>query len=343
MVYVAIGPRVLAYDPATQSQAWIFPAEDSSALFYAPPSAQDGQVIIGDYGQAGGFFSPRVTVSIYSLQEDDAPAITQTWLNNTSAHDKIVAPPLQVEDRVYVGTADNHILALNAVDGSQIWDFETDHAIWGQPAYRDGTLYVASMDWTVYALNAESGELIWNTELGGALASRPVLGEDLVYVSSYDGHVHALDMASGEERWKAPAEPAPDWVWGAPALDGESLYFGDIQGNLYAVNSQSGEELWTQPKTTDSGMQTSPIIANGTLYVATEETTGESPTGALTAYEAATGRQVWSEATAAPLYATPVIVGDTIVVGQQTADALLIGFDLATGQERWRFALPQTD
>lgn len=335
-VYLAFGPRVLAFDTATQEQAWIYPTEESQVAFYAAPSVQEGRVIFGDYGRAGGFFSPRVTTSIYALQENESGGVTELWTNAESATDKIVAPPLQVEDIVYVGTADNYVLALDAATGSERWNFEADHAIWGEPVYRDGMLYVASMDWSVYALDAETGQQEWATRLGGALPSRPVLGETLLYVSSFDGNVHALDIATGEQQWQAAAT---DWVWGAPALADDVLYFGDIQGNLFSVDAQTGEQLWTQPS--ESVVQTSPIYADGVLYIASDKS-GETPAGALTAYDASNGQQIWSQPTSVPLYAAPVIVGDAVVVGLQNADSLLIGFDLVSGQELWRFALPQT-
>lgn len=338
LVYLAFGPQVLAYDPATQSQAWLHPLEASTASFFAAPAATDGRVVFGDYGRAGGLFSPRVTVSVYGLQENEAGGASQLWANTTDAHDKIVAPPLQVENQVFVGTADNHVLALDATNGSLQWDYETGHAIWGRPAYRDGTLYVSSMDWSVYALDATSGELQWSTALGGALPSGPILGDDLLYVSSFDGNVHALDIASGEERWAAPG--AGDWVWGAPSVVDGTVYFGDIAGNIYAVDAQTGEQQWT--KATQAAIQTSPVVVGDTLYVASE-IAGETPTGALTAYSTSDGQQLWTVPTSTPLYATPVLVGDTLVVATQDANALLIGLDLTNnGQELWRYALPQT-
>jgi outer membrane protein assembly factor BamB len=335
-VFLAFGPRVVAYDPATQSQSWIYPAENGAVQFYSAPSVEGEQVVFGDYGRAGGFFSPRVTVSIYAVENAGSSAPGNLWTNSESAADKIVAPPLQVDDQVFVGTADNHLLAFNASDGSEQWDYETDHAIWGQPAFRDGTVYVASMDHSVYALKADSGELIWQTELGGALPSRPVLGNDLMYVSSFDGNVHALDIASGEAQWAAPAA---DWVWGAAALADGAIYYSDIQGNVYAADADTGEQLWT--KSSGARVQTNPVVVGDTLYIASQ-TAGETPGGALTAYATTDGAQVWTQPTAAPLLATPVIVGDdTIVVALQDADTLLIGFDLATGQELWRFASPE--
>ena len=335
-VYLAFGPRVLAYDPATQTRNWIYPEEDGAVQFYSAPSVEGERVVFGDYGRAGGFFSPRVTVTIYGLQNVDSGVPGTLWTNSESAADKIVAPPLQVGDQLFVGTADNHVLALNATDGSQHWDYETGHAIWGQPAYRDGVLYVASMDWSVYALDAETGDLIWQTPLGGALPSRPVLGEELIYVSSFDGNVHALEIASGELQWSAPAT---DWVWGAAALDNGVIYYTDIAGNIFAADAQTGEQLWT--RATDVKIQTNPVVVGDTLYIASQ-TGGDTLAGALTAFATADGTQRWIQPTAAPLLTTPVVVGeDTIVVGTQDTAALLIGFDLATGQELWRYTLPE--
>lgn len=336
-VYLAFGPRVLAYDTQTQTQNWIYPAESSTVQFFSAPSLDGEQVVFGDYGRAGGFFSPRVTVSIYALENADSGAPREFWINSTAATDKIVAPPLFADGKLYVGTADNNVLALNPDDGALLWRYETGHAIWGQPAFADGVLYVASMDHSAYALDADSGELIWRTEIGGALPSSPILGDGLLYVSSFDGNVHALDMASGEVRWSAPAD---NWVWGAAALADGVLYFSDIDGSLFAVDARTGEQLWTQE--TGGNVQSSQVVVGETLYVASG-IAGEPPTGALTAYATADGSQLWTQPTTVPLTTTPVVVGDdTIVVGMQNADTLLIGFDLATGQELWRYSLPET-
>ena len=92
-VYLAYGPRVLAYDPATQERSWIFPEENGAVQFYSAPSVEGDRVVFGDYGRAGGFFSPRVTVSIYGLNNVASGAPGALWTNSESASDKIVAPP----------------------------------------------------------------------------------------------------------------------------------------------------------------------------------------------------------------------------------------------------------
>lgn len=335
-VYLANGPQVLAYNTETQQARWTFPPEPSATvLFYAAPNYEGGEVVFGNYGQAGGFLSPRVTVSIYALEDAETGLPPTLWTNTTSATDKIVAPALQVDDKVYVGTADNHILALNRDTGEEIWDYKIGHSVWGQPAFRDGIVYVASMDWSVYALDGETGALKWTTPLNGALASRPVLNKDMLYVSSFDGSVHALDIATGAERWSAAASNA---IWGAPALSEDNrLYFGDTSGDMHAVDAQTGDPIWNDD--TDGVIQAAPILADGILYVASQ-TDAAATTGELRAYAAVDGEQLWQVTTPVPLWTTPVIVGDSVVVALQNADALLIGYDLKSGSELWRYVPP---
>ncbi len=338
-VYLAHGPGVLSYDVEGRDASWIFPPEpNASLLFFAAPNSDEDQVVFGDYGASGGFLSPSVTVSIYSLPIAASGVVQPEWTNSDSATDKIVAPALQVGDIVYVGTADDHLLALNRSTGEELWDFEMGHAVWGQPTYDDGVLYVANMDWSVYALDPISGDVLWEQMLGGALPSKPIVDDSTVYVSSFDGSVYALNRANGEIRWQAPAEGV---VWGAPTVDDDVVYFGDILGNIYKVDAASGMPIWSVAS--DVVIQASPVLANGMLFVASEVGTEDEPTGALTAYSAVDGTQMWRTPTLVPLYTTPVVVNDdTIVVAQQNADALLVGFDTATGTERWRYALPSS-
>lgn len=335
-VYLAYGPQVLSFNADTQTANWLYPPEaDAGVLFFSAPNVEDDQVVFGDYGRSGGFFSPQVTVSVYALPESANGSITANWTNSEAAHDKIVAPALQVEDTVYVGTADNDLLALDRASGEQKWRFETGHAIWGQPTYADGVLYVASMDWSLYALDADSGELIWQQELGGALPSKPALDDNTLYISSFDRSVYALNRANGEIRWQVPAEGV---VWGSPTVVDDVVYFGDIVGNIYKVDAASGEIVWSI--TSDTTIQASPVLVDDRLFVASA-INGDEPTGALTAYSAEDGTQLWRIPTLVPLFTTPVVVNnDTIVVAQQNADALLIGFDTTNGTERWSFAAP---
>jgi outer membrane protein assembly factor BamB len=336
-VFVAYGPGVIAYDVANERQAWAFPQEPSRVPIFAAPSIQDSRIIVGDFGAPGGFFSPGNVVTIYSLQDVEQGTPTIAWSTNEVTRASIVAPPLQVGDRVFVGTADNHIIALDAANGTLLWDFEVGNSVWGQPAYKDGVVFVAVLDKRVYAIDVESGEPVWSepATLAGALASRPVVDSDLVYVTSFDGQLHALSSSSGELVWSANGQ---DWIWGAPTLVDGIVYFVDVQGNVYAVDSETGAQIWSQG--IGLSVDTSPVVVNDTIYIASQGN-ADTRQGLLTALNITDGRQLWQQSTPAPLHTTPVVVEDTIVVALQSESALLIGFDLETGSQQWQYLPPQ--
>lgn len=335
-VYVAYGPGVMAYDVAAGERAWFYPDEPVQAPFYAAPSLQDGRVILGDFGATGGFFNPSPTVSLYGLQEDDDETPEVLWTNSELAEARIVGSPLQVDDTAYVGTAGNKVFALNAEDGSEIWRFETGNSVWGQPTYKDGVLFVSSLDRNVYALDATTGEEIWRTALAGAIASSPVVNGDLVYVTSFDNHLHALSQSDGETQWSVEAA---DWIWGSPVLAEDAVYFADKPGNVYAVDALSGEQLWTQSVAGD--VQTAPAVSETAVYIVSDVNAGtDEATGLLTALDVDDGGELWQQETQTPLYTTPVIVDDVVIVAVQSETALLIAFNQDTGVQAWQVGPP---
>lgn len=337
-VYVAYGPGVIAYNVAEQSQDWFFPQEANRALqFFAAPSVDNSHVIFGDFGVAGGMLSPGIVVTLYALDDSGQGLPGTLWAKNDIVSDRVVAPPLQVGNQVFVGTANNFLLALNAATGEKQWEFETGHSIWGRPAFKDGVLFVASMDKNIYALEAETGQELWHTGLGGALASSPVTNTDLVYVTSFDGRLHALNMTTGAEVWSAAAE---DWIWDSPAFANDVVYYADIKGNVYAVDAVTGTQIWSQQL--GQAIQTSPVVVGDKVYIAAQgDITVEEPQGTLTALDAASGRELWQKTAPASLYTTPVVVNDSLIVALQSESALLIAFDLETGGQQWVFAPPQ--
>jgi outer membrane protein assembly factor BamB len=354
-VYVAYGAGVVAVDIVQEEETWSYPsAPNRNVQFYAAPSVQDGRIVFGDYGASGGLLHPGVTVQIYAYGLDegvegsgigcgDASDSTPEclWIQGPSRHeyinDRIVAPPLQVDDRVFVGTADNFVLALDANSGDSVWPqpFEAGHSIWGQPIHDDGVLYVGSLDRSVYALDAATGDEIWQSDVGGSVSDRAGDDSDLVYVGSFDRQVHALDKASGESRWTAPTEAA---VWGAPTLADDTVYFVDLSGNVSAVGAATGESQWTAKL----GEYTvaAPVASDGVVYIATAgnpDIAQDERRGLLVAFDAESGEELWRESLSAAAYTTPVIVDDAIVVALTGGGSLLEVFDKDDGSSRWSF------
>ncbi len=328
-VYVAYGPRVTAVDVASQEVVWSFPAENSRASFLAPPAVNGEQIILGDYGVPRGMFSPGVIVTLYGLEapENGATVPTIAWEQGGVATDRIIAAPLLADDKVFIGAADNFLMALNANSGSLLWRYEMGHSIWSQPTLVDGTLYVTSMDRSVYALNPETGDLIWRTSLNGAIAAKPVVVDGVVYVSSFDNTLHALQATNGEELWSAQAT---DWIWSAPAVNTTHVYLADASGLVLALQRDSGEKVWEYQAS--GPIQASPVTHDDMVYIASQ---GDNVQGEIIALSSADGSVVWQRATPAPVFTTPVIINDALVVAVQSDSGLLLVYNAIDGAERW--------
>lgn len=341
VVYVAYGQGVIAADISERRPLWSFPDEEAPGLnFFAAPSISDERLILGDYGQSGGFLSPVSTVTVYALENNGSSGNqpSRLWSRDDVATDRIIASPTQAATQVFVGTADNRLLALSADNGELQWEFETGHSIWAKPLYHEGVLYVASLDNVLYALRADSGDELWRVELGGSIANSPTLADGVLYVPSFDRMIHALEADSGDELWNAPAE---DWVWGSPAVGNGTVFYGDVAGNLFAVDARTGDSLWS--RSVQGAIQSSPLYVDGVLYVGSGDIEGdeEEREGQMLALNAGDGSEVWRRQAPAPIFTSPVRVGDNLVVAfLDDAELQLIVYELDSGDLTWEYSPP---
>ena len=62
------------------------------------------------------------------------------------------------------------------------WRFDTDFPLFSSPAVVDGRLYLGSGDGRIVALDADNGELIWEHEVLGPVDSSPAVAGDSVFI-----------------------------------------------------------------------------------------------------------------------------------------------------------------
>ncbi len=341
-VYIAYGPAVSAIDVGKQTELWTFEPEEKVGAFLAAPEPSDGKVYFGDYGASQGTFSPGVLASVFALDgsqvNNNAPSTI--WKADAIATDRIVGSALVAEGKVFVGTADNSVVALNEQNGNVLWKFDQiGHSVWGQPAFADGIVIVTSLDKKTYALDADSGDLLWTFELGGAIAAGALIEDNVVYVSSFDDKLHALNLQDGSEIWNQDAQ---DWIWGAPVVEDNHLYFGDTKGNVYALDADSGDVIWQQ--TVDGAIEGGLVVEDGTVFIPVVlgvSTTDQ--TGKLIAVSAENGTITWSVDTAMPIYVRPVLAADKLVVLMNqletngVGDFAILTIDKETGATGWTY------
>ena len=83
------------------------------------------------------------------------------------------------------------------------WKFSTGAPISSSPLLKQDKLYAGSWDHFLYALNAMDGRLIWKYQGGGGIYySAPTLSNDSIYITADDGNLFALDAEDGKLKWK---------------------------------------------------------------------------------------------------------------------------------------------
>jgi outer membrane protein assembly factor BamB len=169
------------------------------------------------------------------------------------------------------------ILALDLTTGQKKWNFtfpepskplRTSTWSFSTPAYSNGKVVVGCMNGlsdNLFALDANNGSLLWNTTVGAIGKAAPVIYNDTVYVVSEsvtgDGAfkktmLNAVNLDDGGIRWQA-----------------------SLGRTLFALSLDLTYCL----------AQTTPSIANGTLYVT-------SPDGYVTAFDLSKNNtELWTQ------------------------------------------------
>jgi outer membrane protein assembly factor BamB len=116
--------------------------------------------------------------------------------------------------------------------------------------------------------------------------------------------------------WKHTTQVSKTTAAGAVFSNGV-IYFGNGE-NIYAIKAADGTQLWTFAA--DGNVNTSPDIANGSVYIGTEN-------GELYKIDAYSGRQKWVAKLTAPIHSAPLVVDSVVYVGDDDGFCSAINAD----------------
>ena len=171
------------------------------------------------------------------LDFNQVPNLTLKWAFGFPETTSAWAQPAVAGGRLFVGSQNGDIYALDARTGCGHWTYSARTGVrtaisvgpWG-----DGhALYFGDIGANVYAIDAETGAELWSRNVeshpGARITGAPTLHEGRLYVPvssleealagnpgygccTFRGSVVALDAATGEQIWKSftiPEEPSP--------------------------------------------------------------------------------------------------------------------------------------
>lgn len=186
----------------------------------------------------------------------------------------------------------SYVFALDAVTGKPLWrvDRWTDAESETPDAYTSPTVVtvngkkqiVVSGGAYVTGHDPENGKELWR---GGGLnptnsknfrtISSPLVRDGMIFVPTRVTPFLAFkaggtgDISTSHLAWKWTEKGAPDVP--TPVSDGERLYMADDQGAFTCVNAKTGEKIYGPEQTGIGRTSSSPILADGKIYL-----TGES-------------------------------------------------------------------
>lgn len=247
-------------------------------------------------------------------------AIKPLW--TFKCEDEIRASPLLYQGKVFIGSYDYNLYALDAINGSFVWKYPTEGGVVTRPAVYENEIFFGSEDGNLYVLNVRTGKLLWTYSTNGPVRSSPRIAEELVVFGSDDHRLYVLSIPHSRALWTFSAADA---IRSTPLIAQERIYVGCESGDFYCLDLR-GELKWRQQAR--RAITASPILVGQALYF-------PSLDGMLYAMEARTGWMLWRFRMAKGSITTPANAENLIFVG--SADGHLYAIDIRTGREAWRF------
>jgi alcohol dehydrogenase (cytochrome c) len=135
---------------------------------------------------------------------------------------------------------------------------------------------------------------------GGANQNMPVVHNGVLYYFNPGNVIQALDGRTGDLIWENEVGPLTQIGMGSMrnmAIYEDKLILATTDARLIALDARTGRQLWETPigdRTTPRSMTSGPIVARGKVIQGLQGCDRYGPARCyISAYEAATGKEVW--------------------------------------------------
>jgi eukaryotic-like serine/threonine-protein kinase len=232
--------------------------------------------------------------------------------------------------------------------GGVRWRVQTGGAVRSSPAVTATRVFVGSGDGYLYAIDRSAGRVIWRFQAGGTVDASPAVAEGLVVAQTLAGRIFAVDEQSGRLRWSVqtgallPPNTAPAGGWdlwaSSPVVVGSRLIIGGGDGGVYCLEVSSGKQRWKAK--TGGRVRATPAVHDGMVVVGSWD-------GKIYAFDLTTGASRWVHRTMGDtldskkfgfdrraVQSSAAIAGGMVFEGSR--DGAIYGLDAATGDRRWR-------
>ncbi len=170
---------------------------------------------------------------------------------------------------------------------------------------------------------------MWNVTGYGEVISSPVKYKNKICFGSRDKNIYCLNAFTGQILWQYATS---GWVDATPAAATDVLYVGSRGGKFYALDINTGALKWQFDTGTGGVIASSAVIVDSAVYFGS----ATAPGSALYALNKDSGGLLWKVDLPQPVYSSPVVTGNTLLVGDNRGK--LLAFDRMTGAQSWMFS-----
>ena len=222
----------------------------------------------GNYAQTRYYPASQINTS-------NVKNLRPAWIFQTEVVESLETSPLVINGVMYVTTSFNHVYALDAATGSQIWHYKhkmgpiTTYCCGpnnrGVAAYGD-KVFMGTLDARLIALDAKTGKKVWDTQIADpelgyseTMAPTAVNGKILIGTNGGEygirGFVKAYDANSGRLLWTFHTTPEKSvGVWAKNDATGRDMH-RDIAAEKAAL-----QKLGDPYKTVGGGVWQNPAV-----------------------------------------------------------------------------------
>jgi len=186
------------------------------------------------------------------------------------------------KNKIYATGDDGYLRCLNAINGTEIWNFKREGELFSQPLIISNYVIVGDASGKILIVNKNSGKIIIEKKVAdsnvrGGLSSDGVH----IYATFMEGIIACLDL-EGTIVWKVKGEFNDEYgkdfdgIYAAPTISGNQLIVPFVRSTyydtpaVYSFNKTNGALLWKASDLSGHGyhgnIRSSVAIVNGYIY-----------------------------------------------------------------------------
>lgn len=228
----------------------------------------------------------------WRVRIETEPIVRLPFDDPASRYDRFGSGVTVAQEKLFVGTHDGRVLALDPRDGKTLWTFAGAECVLATPAVDARRVYFGGFDGRVRALDVATGKELWKCDTRKAVVSTPALAGERVIVGSRSFEFFGLDATSGAVAWRQYTWFS--WIESNAVVRDGNVYVGSSDtAAVTAYDARSGERRWSTD--VHGWAWGEPAVGEQRVYIGTCGQVGYPAPhrGGFVALDRSSGKPVW--------------------------------------------------